>query len=255
MQNDDDDAWVVVTGKKSSRGHRKSDVDKISAGSSLVRKREPVTRERVDRALAGVSTSLATVRGHPYSEYLVSKLHACQIRDIRQYWVWGLGSIESIVPRAHLVRYQLSLAILLKDLLHRRADLAGPPEMVDPEFTDMDIAVFEELGFATQTGNHEWTISERTLVFAPHFEQALTTKLLRNSRANGTLGNLIFIGNSISTCVDRNRVRPRQSPADVDFLRDLVESGTVTETVLPEGCFEDMSLGAFNDISLHTFSE
>ena len=180
---DDDEGWTVATGKASHgqssrmRKRRHAPPTRHATGTSQTE----VTENAITRALESVATSLDTLRGHAYASNVPSKLpeHVAQTKN---YWVWGLGSLDN-PSQAQLVRYQVSMALLLSE---RLPELTGPPETVDPVFTKLDVAVYERLGFATQTGNHDWTIHEPTMLFAPHLEQVFTTRLLRTTREQGT---------------------------------------------------------------------
>lgn len=257
--SDDDDAgWTVATGKKSrgaASNRRKKHPRPLGplgppgppgSGHAHGSAQSTVTETVIAKALANVATSLETLRGHPYAANVLDNLPD-HIGQTKNYWVWGLGSLDN-PSQAQLVRYQASMALLLADRLPR---LAGPPETVDPVFTPLDVAVYERLGFATQTGNHDWTVHDPTLLFAPHLEQVFTTRLLRSTRETGTLGNLTYIGNSISKCLERNHVRAAHTDADVVFLKAV--AATMTEVPLRELGFHAVCPGAFNDLSLHRF--
>ena len=245
--DDGDDGWTVATGKKSH------------GALSRMRKRGPpppghhakgsaqsiVTEKTISKALENVATSLETLRGHPYAANVLGNLPK-HVARTKNYWVWGLGSLDN-PSQAQLVRYQASMALLLID---RLPELAGPPETVDPAFTPLDLAVFERLGFATQTGNHDWNVHEPTLIFAPHLEQVFTTRLLRTTQESGTLTNLTYIGNSISKCLERNHVRMAHSSDDIAFL-ESVAATTMTEISLRELGFGAVCPGAFNDLAVH----
>ncbi len=246
---DDDEGWTVATGKASHgqssrmRKRRHAPPTRHATGTSQTE----VTENAITRALESVATSLDTLRGHAYASNVLSKLpeHVAQTKN---YWVWGLGSLDN-PSQAQLVRYQVSMALLLSE---RLPELTGPPETVDPVFTKLDVAVYERLGFATQTGNHDWTIHEPTMLFAPHLEQVFTTRLLRTTREQGTLKNLTYIGNSISKCLERNHVRMSHTSADVTLLERV--SATMTEIPLRELGFAAICPGAFNDLALHCFA-
>ena len=214
---DADEGWTVATGKKSApsrRQRRRANVAlSATTAADLTNPTDPTdptdplaaSTADVTKALAAVSLALAGLRTHPYATSVLDALSGLpsdiKLSSIRHYWVWGLGSLGNL-GQAQLVRAQAAMAIVLMDRLALAgASLAGPPETVDPVFTSLDIAVYARLGFATQTGNHDWTVSEPTLLFAPHFEQVFATRLLRTTQKQGTLRNLVFIGNSISKCL------------------------------------------------------
>lgn len=241
---DDEDGWTVATGKK-TRSSRSKRIHTLPEADSRCRK--PVSETAISKALAGVATSLETLRGHPYASNVLSKLPN-HVSKARIYWVWGLGSLDNLA-QAQLVRYQAALALLLEE---RLPELAGPPEAVDPVFTSLDVAVYERLGFLTQTGNHDWTVDAPTLLFAPHLEQVFATRLLRTTHTKGLLKHLIYIGNSISKCLERNHVRMAHTPEDIAFLEAV--GATMTEVPLPELGFATICPGAFNDLALHSFS-
>ena len=208
-------------------------------------------------ALSAVSLVFDTLQGHPYAAHVLDALSKLpsdvSLSSIRHYWVWGLGSLGNL-GQAQLVRTQAAMALVLRDRLALAGTaLAGPPETVDPVFTSLDTAVYGRLGFACQTGNHDWTVAEPTLLFAPHFEQVFATRLLRTTQAKGTLQNLVFIGNSISKCLERNHVRLSHTKEDVDFLEGLRTSGAMTEVLLPELGYATICPGAFNDLAVHFF--
>jgi hypothetical protein len=244
----DDEGWTVARGPKSFR--REPNTHK-KHGTQEIRRSEPVavSPKSLAKSMAAVSAALDTLRGHCYAINLLRAVNEA-IGSIENYWVWGLGSMEN-VGQAQVVRYQLASAVLLKELLDERKGLRGPPEAVDPAFTALDIAVLHSIGFATQTGNHDWTVTEPTLLFAPHLEQLFATELLRTTKQKGSLSDLVYVGNSIAKCLERNQVRRCHSEEDVAFLEKL--STAMRETPLRELGFESMCPGAFNDLSLHTF--
>ena len=62
---------------------------------------------------------------------------------IAQMVMWGLGSLDSSLVH---IRYQLGLALLLKDLLEVGLPATGGLEAYDPVFTALDRAVLSEYG-------------------------------------------------------------------------------------------------------------
>ena len=205
------EGWTVVKKSAPSRRQRRANAAlTATTATDLTNPTDPTdhlaaSTADVTKALAAVSLVLDGLRTHPYATSVLDALSGLpsdiKLSSIRHYWVWGLGSLGNL-GQAQLVRAQAAMAIVLMDRLALAgASLAGPPETVDPVFTSLDIAVYARLGFATQTGNHDWTVSEPTLLFAPHFEQVFATRLLRTTQNQGTLRNLVFIGNSISKCL------------------------------------------------------
>ena len=205
------EGWTVVKKSAPSRRQRRANAAlTATTATDLTNPTDPTdhlaaSTADVTKALAAVSLVLDGLRTHPYATSVLDALSGLpsdiKLSSIRHYWVWGLGSLGNL-GQAQLVRAQAAMAIVLMDRLALAgASLAGPPETVDPVFTSLDTAVYARLGFATQTGNHDWTVSEPTLLFAPHFEQVFATRLLRTTQKQGTLRNLVFIGNSISKCL------------------------------------------------------
>jgi hypothetical protein len=64
--------------------------------------------------------------------------HAPKLPSVLQLVVYGLGCIED----SRVSRYQLSLALLLRDML---PNLASNPELFDPIFSDMDRMIMKAL--------------------------------------------------------------------------------------------------------------
>ncbi|GAB4817766.1 hypothetical protein N2152v2_004812 [Parachlorella kessleri] len=121
---------------------------------------------------------------------------------ITQMVMWGLGSLNSSLVH---IRYQLGLALLLRDLLKAGLPATGGLEAYDPVFSALDMAVLGECGFqvtpANPCGCH--VAACPTLFYLPHCELELTERLLAANVTAGTLGNVVILGNSFSLYCER----------------------------------------------------
>ncbi|KAI8471053.1 MAG: hypothetical protein J3K34DRAFT_458516 [Monoraphidium minutum] len=166
---------------------------------------------------------------------------------VRQMVVYGLGCIED----SRVSRYQLALALLLRDLL---PGLAAPPQLFDPAFSEADAALIARLGLALIPENEGGARSaaEPTLFYLPHCEAALCDTLLGANWSAAALPNVAILGNSFSTYRER-WAAPGAKPGGTrpGRLLRLAEAGAVLELPVPDGAFHVAS--AFNDSSLHVF--
>lgn len=91
--------------------------------------------------------------------------HAPTLPSVLQLVVYGLGCIED----SRVSRYQLSLALLLRDML---PNLATNPELFDPAFSDMDRMIMKALDLNAIEINESGArpVTSPTLFYLPHCE-------------------------------------------------------------------------------------
>jgi hypothetical protein len=173
------------------------------------------------------------------------------VGDVSAMTMWGLGSLEQL-GGIH-IRYQLALGVLLKGLITDR-NHGSRFETYDPVYTALDEAVLEgSYGFVVRENqNGRIEMLEPTLLYMPHCEAVLTANLLKENQTNGSLHNIIMIGNSLASYKEKYEMGVRRDCSGVRYLVDLVSSGVVNETKLSGGHFD--VAGAFNDLSFHTFT-
>jgi len=160
-------------------------------------------------------------------------------------YVWGLGSLEQ--PGAVHIRYQVAMAVLL----HRMYALARS-ETYDPVYSQVDRIVHESYGFhVADASDGTMVATVPTLFFMPHCEAFLTANLLRRNIESHTLHNVIMLGNSLKTYKERGEMGIRRDDEHVAYLVAACVP-RVKEIPLPEYSFPVS--GAFNDLSLHVFS-
>lgn len=107
--------------------------------------------------------------------------------------VYGLGSPQE----SKAARYQLALAVLLRDLLR---GLSLPCEAFDPVFTPLDAALLRHWGFTVPPHNDAAAraVTARTLFYMPHCEGWLYDNLLAANWAPAAMRRIIILGNPFS---------------------------------------------------------
>ena len=117
----------------------------------------------------------------------------------------------------------MALALALRDLL---PGLELPPQVFDPAFTPIDLGLLASIGFQVcdqggfiQVISASWCIvkwpslllskvidvnegerrapTKPTVFYMPHCEHLLYDALLSHNEGQGTLGNVIILGNSL----------------------------------------------------------
>lgn len=170
------------------------------------------------------------------------------IETLNHMVMYGLGSLQQ--PKDVHIRYQLGLAILLARLISE--GLEDCPLAYDPVSTELDKAVLEKFGFRVMKENEQGRRVARspTLFFMPHCDADLTCALLNENIKAGTLANVIILGNSIKKYAEQYALD--RSRKDLETFAVLVEKKSNCETPLDDSDFP--VIGAFNDLSLHTFN-
>ena len=127
------------------------------------------------------------------------------------------------------------------------------PLAYDPVSTELDRIVLKIFGFEVMKENEEGrrVAKSPTLFFMPHCDADLTCALLHENIKAGTLRNVIILGNSIKKYAEQYALD--RSRKELEIFAALVETQSTTfETPLQDSDFP--VIGAFNDLSLHTFS-
>lgn len=212
--------------------------------------------ERLCNLAAAVAACAREVAAAPVFASLRAAMAAAEARcggwrwaEVRRLVVYGVGCIED----SRVSRYQLALALLLKDLL---PGLAAPPELYDPAFSELDRALLARLGLELIAKDEQGAraVEEPTLFFLPHLEAALCDNLLRANWSPERLPRVALLGNSFATYWERWSAPSGHKPTGrrPDHLLRLVEARAAVEVPVPDGGFHVAS--AFNDSSLHVFA-
>ncbi|CAE1147978.1 SRR1-like protein [Acanthosepion pharaonis] len=114
--------------------------------------------------------------------------------------IYGIGNFAECI----IARYQLALMLALQNTLK----LPGSRVLVfDPKLSAVEKSAIRELGFSlishNEEGKHRGTDKQWTLFFMPHCGKALCNNLLWANWSAQQLSNIIIIGNSFSSLVER----------------------------------------------------
>eukprot|EP00890_Picochlorum_soloecismus_P005099 jgi/Picsp_1/5590/NSC_02949-R1_sensitivity to red light reduced protein len=276
-------AWTVVQGRR--RKGKKISQDRHNTGSSLQsfpmqsdeHRRAPSQKE-ISRCESLVLESVEEIRRSSYYARLVNSIWStlnpeeqtdvvatvkrqdqgrganCEAREsksivtLNHMVMYGLGSLEQ--PKGVHIRYQLGLAILLARVISE--GLEDCPWAYDPVSTELDKVVLEKLGFRVMDKNEQGrrVAKSPTLFFMPHCDADLTCALLDENIKAGTLSNVIILGNSIKKYAEQYALD--RSRKELEIFAVLVDSKSSCENPVQDLDFP--VIGAFNDLSLHTFS-
>ena len=176
---------------------------------------------------------------------------------IKSFVIYGLGSLDESTRTTTHIRYQLALALELYGLV--QSSIEQIPQIYDPVFTPLDIAVLHALGLQVLEVNEEGrrVASHPTLFYLPHCEAGIMDNNLATNLEAGTLHNVVMLGNSFSSYQERWSWREGLCRATAtaafkpETMLELVDSGRVMEMRVSEEKFPVAA--AFNDMSLHTF--
>jgi len=150
-----------------------------SSNSSNRRRRTRAARtpeERVHDLLSTLDDCRRELASTPMFAHLRAAMAAVEARtldtaapwrwqSVRHLVIYGLGCVED----SRVSRHQLALALLLRELL---PGLAGPPQLFDPAFTDVDSAVLRALGMEVIREDERGAraVEAPTLFYLPHLE-------------------------------------------------------------------------------------
>ncbi|XP_041349563.1 2-(3-amino-3-carboxypropyl)histidine synthase subunit 1-like isoform X2 [Gigantopelta aegis] len=160
-----------------------------------------------------------------------------------QFVSYGIGHFSSCI----IARYQLCLILAVREQLEIPESCCF---VYDPVFTAVEKQALEKLNFNIISQNEEGKrpCTSPTLVFMPHCGKALYNNLLFENWEPTQLVNLILIGNSFTSMVDRTPERLLKKTGSY-ILR--IQPHT-TESQIPGNFAHDQ---VFNDLAVHTFNE
>lgn len=259
-----DSEWTLVKGGRkggSVKGTRKFEesthAPRAAAGRSdeliLVDKvRAGRLRETIDGMQKKLASSLV------YQSTVAALDEASSLQGYRikvgSMIIYGLGSVDDSITS----RWQLALALLLRDLLASTTDSHLELSAYDPAFSPCDLLLMQTFGIGVIEENEQCKrfAPGPTLFYVPHCEHHLYESLVTHNLSSGTLANVIILGNSfkmygeslngskpirIMELVSQGRVSEIKVPCDPPSRSRLRDEGTA----YPEG--------AFNNTSLHLF--
>jgi hypothetical protein len=128
--------------------------------------------ERLSALAASVDACRREVAASPAFAALRAALAAAEARSpwraagVKRLVIYGLGCVED----SRVSRYQLALALLLRDAL--LPGLAAPPQLADPAFSQADAALLAALGMTVVAADERAgrAVDEATFFYLPHLE-------------------------------------------------------------------------------------
>jgi hypothetical protein len=256
----DNDEWTVVKGgRKGGKPSlsKRQPAAKQDEGSFRHARDEAADKERATRlheTVMGLRSQISTcLVGQSLSSALSHVLSpGGWCLRVNELVVYGLGSVEDSLAS----RWQLCLALALRDLLIPPGDDHLRTLAYDPAFSPCDLILMQSLGIEVIEENEECKRLARapTLFYMPHCEHHLYESLVVYNLSQGLLSNVAILGNSFSRYGESlNGSKPRR-------IMDLVAQGCVNELDVPcdppkrtRDIEPHYPEGAFNNMSLHYF--
>lgn len=173
----------------------------------------------------------------------VENANHCKELDGLELVIYGIGNYAECL----IARYQLALMLALRNALKLpQARLL----VFDPRLSNIEKSVINELGLSLISHNEEGkrlgSVEHWTLFFMPHCGKALCNNLLWANWSPHQLANIIIIGNSFSSIVERSPERLLKK-----YYYYIWKIHSITdETSLPNS-FKHADV--FNDTSIHCF--
>ena len=252
------DEWTIVKGGKRMKGGNKPNQAKGSLVPLTISHdrdgAEVANRERASRlheAILGMRTQIKTcIVGRSLEAALTHIPSSCN--NLEELIIYGLGSMEDSI----VSRWQLALALALRDLLSPQASALLKTSAYDPAFSPCDLLIMQSLSIDVIQVNEECRRLAQTPTFfyMPHCEHHLYDGLVSLNLSAGLLKNVIILGNSFERYGESlNGLKPRQ-------IMDLVARGCINEIDIPSDVPKrsrddepPYPEGAFNNTSLHLF--
>lgn len=206
---------------------------------------QEVISPRTDNAEAAsfLLSSSETCSCRPHPQAIGCDTDHCKMLTNLELVIYGIGNFAECI----IARYQLALMLALQNTLK----LPGSRVLLfDPKLSAVEKSAIRELGFSlishNEEGKHPGTDRQWTLFFMPHCGKALCNNLLWANWSARQLSDIIIIGNSFSSLIERTPDRLLKQ-----YYFYIWKIHSITDEINLPNSFKHSEV--FNDTSIHSF--